>query len=56
MLYIEMTRQVRIEYPQYGWFTQHRALKKFTGESFGYRNEKTAQTEVANLLVSNPCS
>lgn len=48
---VELFDKVRIEFPQYGWFTQHRNLKKFSGESFGYRNEKTAQTEVANLLA-----
>ena len=40
------------KYPQYGWYGQYRALKNFTGGSFGYHNERSMQQEIANLLVS----
>lgn len=40
-----------LKYPQYSWFGQYRALKNFTGGSFGYHSERSMQQEVANLLV-----
>jgi len=40
-----------LKYPQYGWFGQFRALKNFTGGSFGYHNERSMQQEIANLLA-----
>jgi hypothetical protein len=42
------------KYPQYGWYAQRRALKKWDGPvpSFaGYWNEKSRSQEVANMLV-----
>ena len=31
--------------------SQHRKLKDFTGASFGYRNEDTAQSDVMNMMA-----
>ena len=42
------------KYPQFGWYAQRRALKKWDGPvpSFeGYWNEKSRSQEVANMLV-----
>ena len=39
------------KYPVYHWYSQHRKLKDFTGASFGYRNEDTAQSDVMNMMA-----
>jgi hypothetical protein len=33
------------------WYRQQRALKDYTGSNFDHRSEKSANREVANLLV-----
>jgi hypothetical protein len=49
---IDVLSTVNRLYPQYNWYALRRHLKKFTGASFeGYHNEKSAQGELANLMV-----
>lgn len=45
------------QFPEFSWFAQQRALKDFTGSSFeGYHSEKSAQAEVANIMVRLMCA
>ena len=38
-------------YPNISWYKQQRELNNYTGGSFQYHNEKSANREIANLLA-----
>ena len=39
------------DYPHLTWYKQQRGLINYTGGSFQYHNEKSANREIANLLA-----
>ena len=39
------------DYPNVTWYKQQRQLINYTGGSFQYHNEKSANREIANLLA-----
>ena len=39
------------DYPHLAWYKQQRGLINYTGGSFQYHNEKSANREIANLLA-----